>query len=381
DRGDERIADAAALLLVNPDPAREHGIDAGPLIAAAGGRFGRFQDVTPGVSGEEVLPGRRLTLRPMEMRILTARSAAAEQAAAAPKAKGRAAKGQARKRTDERESERRLHALAASRVAIEKVSPELDGGRFPVKRIVGDVLTVEADIFSDGHDKIAAALFYREAGAAEWHETPMTHFDNDRWRGHLPLTRNGRYEYQIGAWRDLFATWRDEVTKKHAAGQSLTLELIEGRHLLEAAATQATAKPDAFASALADLDDAGKDDGRVLSVLMSEELRSLMARHGPRTNLTRHTVVYEVFADRMAARFSAWYEMFPRSQSGDPERHGTFDDVIRKLPYVRDMGFDVLYFTPIHPIGKKNRKGRNNSLTAQPGDPGSPYAIGSEDGG
>ncbi|MFN4088721.1 MAG: maltotransferase domain-containing protein, partial [Alphaproteobacteria bacterium] len=215
DRADSRIATDATLLVINPDPAREHGCEVGPLVAAMGGRFGSFDETTPGSAGGAFAPGDVLTLRPMEARLLHARAAEApaEPATDAPA-----------------RAEERLHALAADRIAIEKVTPEIDGGRFPVKRVVGDALTVEADIFGDGHERIAASVRYREADRPTWREAPMVHVDNDRWRARLPLTRNARYEYVVQAWRDLFASWREEVSKKRDAGVGVALELIEGRH-------------------------------------------------------------------------------------------------------------------------------------------------------
>ncbi|MGD9511310.1 MAG: alpha-1,4-glucan--maltose-1-phosphate maltosyltransferase, partial [Geminicoccaceae bacterium] len=269
-----------------------------------------------------------------------------------------------------------------NRVAIEKVAPELDGGRFPVKRVVGDVLTVEADIFGDGHERLAAVVKYRCAADDRWSEVPMRLVDNDRWAGDLPLTRNIRYRYTVEAWRDLFESWRVEVGKKHDAGVPIGLELIEGRNLLESAIQNAQGEDrTALRELLTELDGRKDDHGWQLAIMLGETVRALMRRCAPRTDLSRYGRELEVVVDRTAAAFAAWYELFPRSMSDDPHRHGTFEDVIRKLPYVRDMGFDVLYFPPIHPIGRKNRKGRNNSLTAGPDDPGSPYAIGSELGG
>ena len=277
-----------------------------------------------------------------------------------------------------------LKQLAESRVAIEGVWPEIDGGRFPVKRVVGDVMTVEADIFADGHDKIDAALLYKTASEAEWRETPMAFFDNDRWRGAFKLKENTAYLYTVIAWRDLFASWRDEVTKKRAAGQSVSLEITEGKLLIEKSAAESKRGSTADRTALNDAHrklTATSSEADALELMTSDELASLMKRAGLRTHLTHHPRELKVWADRPRAAYSAWYEMFPRSQSGDVRRHGTFDDVIARLPYVRDLGFDVLYFTPIHPIGKINRKGRNNTLTPGPDDPGSPYAIGSPEGG
>ncbi|MDX6748496.1 maltotransferase domain-containing protein [Geminicoccaceae bacterium 1502E] len=368
DAGSPMAAATASLLLVNGDAAQSDGVEPGGLLTAMGGRFAAMEDVTPAVEPIAFTPEEPLTLEPLGVRIFTSR-------AVVPR-------GRARNDAAARAGEKRLMELAANRVAIEKVTPELDGGRFPVKRIVGDMLTVEADIFADGHDKLAARVRYRARDEREWREAPMRFVDNDRWAGHFPLTRNTRYLYTVEAWRDLFASWRIELAKKHDAGVPITLELGEGLALVKRTAEQAQGEDKAALDALvAELEPRREDEGFLIARLLGEEVRRLMARAGVRTDHSRYGRELEVVVDRTAAAFAAWYELFPRSQSDDPARHGTFDDVIRKLPYVRDMGFDVLYFPPIHPIGRKNRKGRNNSLRAQPGDPGSPYAIGAEEGG
>ena len=280
-------------------------------------------------------------------------------------------------------SEQRLRKLAASRVAIEAVSPEINGGRYVAKAIAGIDLRVEADIFCDGHDKIDAAILYRFVGQSDWTEAPMRFFDNDRWRGEIPITRDVPHEFTIIAWRDLFASWRDEVRKKTDAGQKVSSELIEGRDVIEQAAAgeRATGSDKKALTTLLQSFDAAHDDNTHLQSLLADEVAALYRRAGPRTNLTWYDKTLGIWVDRPKAAFSAWYELMPRSQSGDPKRHGTFDDVITRLPYIRDLGFDVLYMPPIHPIGRINRKGRNNSLTAQADDPGSPYAIGSAEGG
>src|SRR4051812_8320408 len=274
--------------------------------------------------------------------------------------------------------------LAENRIVIEAVSPELDGGRFPAKAAIGDLFTVEADIFADGHDKIDAALLIRRADEEKWHEAPMLHVDNDRWRGAALVDQNTFYRYTLIAWRDLFASWRDEVTKKRAAGVPILLEMAEGQALIEATSADSdrAAGNDraAFETLKVALIEAVDDEERV-GLLMSPATRDLMRRAGVRANLSRYPRELDLWVDRKRAAFSAWYELMPRSMSDDPHRHGTFDDVIAKLPYVQDLGFDVLYFPPIHPIGRTNKKGKNNSLTPRPDDPGSPYAIGSPDGG
>jgi len=303
-----------------------------------------------------------------------------EQVALAARTTGWGAKAEAK--TGEA-PDNRLSALAAERLAIEGVSIEIDGGRFPAKVVAGWPSRIEADIFSDGHDLIDAAFIYREAGTERFHKVPMALVDNDRWRATVTLPHNALYECSFLAWRDLYATWQMDTAKKHAAGVDISLELEEGRRLIEAALAPGGGASREDKATLRDVlkrDKALKADGERFALLGSADVVTTMERAGPRTNLTRYKLL-EVFADREAAAFSAWYEMMPRSQSGDPSRPGTFDDVIARLPYVRDLGFDVLYFTPIHPIGKTNRKGRNNSLTPGPDDPGSPYAIGSEEGG
>jgi starch synthase (maltosyl-transferring) len=368
--GDLPSSDDAAIVLINPATGRAWGADPGPLLGKVGGRISEFEDVTPQLDPTPFEPGHPLTLEPLQLRVFRGRVEAPRRAP------GRLSKAAAQA------SEKRLLELAASRVVIERVEPELDGGRHAIKRVVGDVVAVEADIFCDGHDKIAAAIKYRPQEERDWREAPMTFLDNDRWGGQFPVTRNTRYVYTIEAWRDLFESWRAEVMKKHDAGLDVGLELIEGRELLERNYEQAKgADKSALRALLDELDALRNDQGSLLHRMLSEEVRTLMERAGIRTNASRYERELEVFVDRPTAKFAAWYELFPRSQSGDPNRHGTFDDVIRRLPYVRDMGFDVLYFTPIHPIGRTNRKGRNNTLTPGPDDPGSPYAIGSAEGG
>lgn len=366
DAGTALAAEEAALIVFNPGFSHADGVDLGPLLTAAGGRIAAFADATPGVPPRPFVAGTPLTLDPLGVRIFIGRVASnGAGEVAAPEA-----------------ARARLDQLATNRVAIEKVTPELDGGRFAIKRIVGEMLTVEADIFVDGHDRLAAVVKYRAHADKEWSEVPMRLVDNDRWAGSLPLTRNARYRYTVEAWRDVFASWRIEVSKKHDAGVPVGLELIEGRKLLARTAEAASGEDaERLRGLLVRLEERSADHGWQLAVMLGEELRELMSRVGLRVDRSRYERELEVVVGRTAAAFAAWYELFPRSMSDDPQRHGTFDDVIAKLPYVRDMGFDVLYFPPIHPIGRKNRKGRNNSLTAGPDDPGSPYAIGAAEGG
>jgi starch synthase (maltosyl-transferring) len=270
-------------------------------------------------------------------------------------------------------------AAAAPRLVIDNIAPSLGEG-LVLKRLVGEMLTIEADIFSDGHETLCAVVLWRPVGARNWQEAEMRPLGNDRWQGSIPLAGMGRHVFTIEAWRDLFGSWCEAAEKKHGAGLSLTLELQEGRALLQQAIPGAGAKDAAALRLVADRV-AASDESTALSLLLSEEVRTIMARSAERTQATRYAPVQTVMADRREASFASWYEMFPRSQAGEAGRHGTFDDVIAQLPAIRDMGFDVLYFPPIHPIGRTNRKGRNNALTAAADDPGSPYATGGVEGG
>jgi starch synthase (maltosyl-transferring) len=267
-------------------------------------------------------------------------------------------------------------------IVIEHVRPVVDDGGYPVKRIVGEALTVSADIFKEGHDLLAARIRYRARGEADWREAPLLPVDNDGWAGAFPLEANTRYRYTVEAWTDTFGSWAEEMRRRIAGGQAdLASELLEGTGMLRRA-REAAHGPDAAALGRA-LDRLGASPARDarLDVLLDGDLRQIMARVAPRPDLTRHDRELEVVVDRPEAAFAAWYELFPRSQSRVPGRHGTFDDCIDRLPEIRRMGFDVVYLPPIHPIGRTARKGPDNALVAGPGDPGSPWAIGSPEGG
>ena len=264
-------------------------------------------------------------------------------------------------------------------VIIEGVSPELDCGRYPVKREIGDRLEVGADIFRDGHDVIAAVVKHREKGKRKWAETPMDVANPglDRWSASFELPRNARYEYTIEAWPDHFESWRREVSKKVEAGQNVELELLEGRNLVEETAERSG---EARLAALLKEFDAASSYGARLKLLLSEEAQTVMYRTADRSTSTVYKTL-EVTVDRVAARYGAWYEMFHRSQGTEPGRGATFREAEERLPEIAGLGFDVIYLLPIHPIGTTHRKGKDNALTAGPEDPGSPYAIGSEEGG
>ncbi|HSH22095.1 MAG TPA: alpha-1,4-glucan--maltose-1-phosphate maltosyltransferase [Candidatus Caenarcaniphilales bacterium] len=268
-----------------------------------------------------------------------------------------------------------LPGAGRQRVVIENVSPQVDGGRFPVKRVVGDELTVEVDAFVDGHDEIRVVLRWcaedrRANSAAAWHETEMEPLGNDRWRGSFPLDKVGRYAYTVCGWIDHFRTWRRDLAKRLDAGQDVAIDMQIGAELLRRAAARAEAV-------------GAHEDARRISEsrTVDDAVAEVVERYPDRAYQTSHERELEVVVDRERGRFSSWYELFPRSASPDPERHGTFADVIARLPYVAQLGFDVLYLPPIHPIGRQFRKGPNNVTTAGPGDPGVPWAIGGPEGG
>ncbi len=261
------------------------------------------------------------------------------------------------------------------RVIIEAVEPIIDGGRYPVKRIIGDTLTVSCDLFADGHDEVAAVVRHRSVGSKSWHEAPMRMLVNDRWEGQFTLTSIGRHEFQIVAWIDRFATWVHQLEKRLAAGQDVRVDLQIGAMLVGEAARHASGAD----AAVLHVAEAALMAGDIDTAFASE-IHSLVAIHLPRRFATE-SEAYPITVERERARFSAWYELFPRSTADEPGRHGTFRDVIKRLPYIAELGFDVLYLPPIHPIGYTFRKGKNNSLTAGPNDPGSPWAIGNADGG
>ncbi len=266
-------------------------------------------------------------------------------------------------------------AAAGGGFHIEDVYPLIDGGRFAVKRIVGERVEVWADIYRDGHDVAAASLVWRREQDREWRREPMTHHGNDRWSGSFVPDAPGRYVYAIEAWTDEFATWRHGFELKQKAGVDLNLDAIEGAGML----TKAQCGGPAATAIIVRQCENYLRTGDV-APLLTAELNDAMAESQLRPDLTR-SPLFPFVADRPRARTGAWYEMVPRSQGVNVGQHGTFKDCIARLPDVAAMGFDVVYLTPIHPIGHTNRKGRNNAVTAAVGDPGSPYAIGAAEGG
>ncbi|WP_256091684.1 alpha-1,4-glucan--maltose-1-phosphate maltosyltransferase [Candidatus Thiosymbion oneisti] len=271
-----------------------------------------------------------------------------------------------------------------NRVQISRVQPEIEGGRYPIKRIVDDVIEITADIVADGHNALAAVLRYKEETQSEWSETPLEHDINDRWQAQLRVDRLGRWQYTVEAWIDDFASWQRDLKKRVNAAQDVAVELLIGLDLVKQAATRAStvekADQDAFSRCIEAIGNQ-QNIAEAIKVALSDELADLMRRHPDRQYATRYKAILQVIVDPKQAQFSAWYEVFPRSCSPHPGEHGNFNDLIGRLPYIADMGFDVLYLPPIHPIGTTHRKGKNNTPVCEPDDVGSPWAIGAAEGG
>src|SRR3954466_4779177 len=267
------------------------------------------------------------------------------------------------------------------RVIVEAVEPQVDCGRFAVKRAVGEEVIVQADVHADGHDVVGAVVLFRRAGEERWRESPMRALDNDRMQGSFRVDALGRYEYTVEAWVDRFASWQRDLSKKAGAGQDVSIELIEGAEQIQAAIDRSPGPAaDARGATVRALKSSGDLAPRIAAAL-SDDVAAFMAARPDRSQATQYDRILTVTVERERARFSAWYEMFPRSAGTDPARSATFAEATSLLPYVAAMGFDVLYLPPIHPIGRSFRKGRNNALAAEPGDPGSPWGIGAAEGG
>ncbi|NTV63413.1 MAG: DUF3416 domain-containing protein, partial [Oscillochloris sp.] len=262
------------------------------------------------------------------------------------------------------------------RVILERVQPEVDAGRYPIKRTPDEPVIVEVDAFADGHDVLSCVVRYRKEGAGAWAESPMEPLINDRWRGSFTVGEVGRYQYTVLGWVDHFKTWVHQLHRRVDAGQDIKVDLMIGADLVADAAAHTTGEVSARLRGYADALRAGDQNAA-----FAASLADLMTTYAPRRYATTYERELTVVVDPTLARFSSWYEIFPRSASPFPGRHGTFRDVINRLPYVAELGFDVLYLTPIHPIGHTFRKGKDNTPSAQPGEPGSPYAIGSDQGG
>jgi starch synthase (maltosyl-transferring) len=272
--------------------------------------------------------------------------------------------------------------MSKVRVVIENIAPQVDCGRFPAKRVIGETVSVEADVFADGHDAVAAALLYRHESAAEWLSVPMTPCGNDRWQGRFVVKLLGKYLFTVSAWVDHLESWRRGLMKKAEVELATDLDLQQGasiaREMADRAPEVEARRLREWANAIADF---ARDREERVALAQSEELQELARKHVDPEIVLRHAPPYEVRVDREKARFSTWYEMFPRSAALQPGNHGTFKDVVTLLPYVASMGFDVLYLPPIHPIGLTERKGPNNVTRSGDNDPGSPWAIGGAEGG
>ena len=267
-----------------------------------------------------------------------------------------------------------------ARAVIEGVAPAIDAGRFPIKRVVGDAVEVEADCFADGHDTLACRLRWRRDDEAEWQEAPMAALGNDRWRGVFTVATPGRYRYTVTAWVDHFLSWRHDFPRR-ADPEDIRVAAKVGAALIEATAARATGEDRQYLAAWGQRLRTTQELAAVRAEAMDEGLASVAVRYPDRSLATTHPSEFPLVVDRARARFGAWYEMFPRSCSAEPGAHGTLRDCEARLGYVAKMGFDVLYLPPIHPIGRERRKGRNNALEVMPEDVGSPWAIGAAEGG
>ncbi|CAH2897790.1 MAG: Alpha-amylase (EC [uncultured Paraburkholderia sp.] len=375
DQPDLRDANEAVLIAINPELGAPVRVDPARFLAGVPGNFTRFVALdAPGRASPAALTP--FTLAPGAVRLFQA--VTEKPICLAPPIDKANSKRSGRKTV--------LEAINAPRVAIESVMPSVDNGRFAAKRSVGERAEISAAIFAEGHDKIAAAVLWRAADENTWHEVlmaPAQPAGLDIWKARIPLERMGRHEFTVIAWRDDFASLVEHVEKKLKAGQTVEIELDEAAHLFALVLAEVETAEGADKAPLEHIVTQFKkaDDETKLKLLLDPATAKAMtaARHRP--FLSRDPVTYKIDAERTAAHFASWYEIFPRSMSDDESRHGTFADVTKKLPRIRDIGFDVLYFPPIHPIGMTNRKGRNNTLNAQPGDVGSPYAIGAAEGG
>jgi starch synthase (maltosyl-transferring) len=347
----------AVLTLINPDLVRPKSIDftIDPLPPVAGAAFGNavYLDHPDDPKGD---------LMPGEVRILTLERLSAVHVDP-PTASAQIAE-----------------ALDAPRIVIDAVTPNVDNARFVAKRVAGETITVTADVFTDGHGVIDADLLWKAADEVDWRRTPLLRGENDQWKGTFTPARVGRHWFTIEAWLDEFGGLCKDIEAKQRAKVDFDLELKEAHHLIAKAAKTSKSELEAGLTQL--LKQLSKSDStESASILLGTETRDLMRLAHMRPFLTRYETTLPVDVERPQAGFSSWYELFPRSTAREAGRHGTFKDVIAQLPRIKAMGFDVLYLPPVHPIGKTNRKGRNNSLTATSEDPGSPYAIGAADGG
>ncbi|MGI4745429.1 MAG: alpha-1,4-glucan--maltose-1-phosphate maltosyltransferase [Janthinobacterium lividum] len=359
---DSRTSRDATLLVLNTHSDRTVSWDPALVLPATGGAFSPFaplEGTDPSAEHDKLVPGRILTLAPGAL--YAYRATRLGNGTPLPL-----------------DSDFAVRAGHWPRLALEAPTPAVDGGLFPVKRTAGELVEVEIDVIGDGHDVLAVSLQWQgpaEALSETWRETPMRLLGNDRWQASFPLETRGMHVYRIEAWRDVWGTFHHELAAKHNAGVPTSLEILEGIGHIRDAAARGHTNLDAVLSTLDD-----EDENTRRTILLSDGVALLMHEADARP-FSIMSAPIPVDAERTGAGFASWYEVFPRSMADDPTRHGTFSDVERHLPRVRAMGFDVLYFPPIHPIGSTNRKGPNNTLTPGPQDVGSPYAVGAADGG
>ncbi|RUA07356.1 MAG: alpha-1,4-glucan--maltose-1-phosphate maltosyltransferase, partial [Flavobacteriia bacterium] len=270
--------------------------------------------------------------------------------------------------------------LNQKRVVIDYVSPVLNGGEFPIKRVVNEVVNVEAHVFGDGHDLIGTSVLFKHKSARTWNEIRMKPGFNDEWFASFYVEKQGYYEYKIEGWIDHALTWQHGIKRKIENQQKVTSELLEGVKFIEAIYKRLSADDKAYLDHLKKIFRNKNFYDIAISEAVSDRLYHLFYNF-PDKKLVNSTKIYKIYVDRLKARFSTWYEFFPRSASEKEGVHGTFKDCERLLPRVAEMGFDTLYFPPVHPIGEVNRKGKNNSTNIVSGDVGSPWGIGSKLGG
>jgi starch synthase (maltosyl-transferring) len=266
-------------------------------------------------------------------------------------------------------------------ILIEAISPCVDGGRYATKGIIGEPCVVEADVFRDGHGLVGAVVKWRRKGDDKFFESPMVPVGNDRFRGSFPLTENGVYQFTVEAWTDRFGSWRADFEKKVDAGHDIELDLKDGLLIIEEAAERATGLDLGMLTEAIVRLHSPITAREALATVSTEAVRDAMTRLDQREDAATYEPLLKVFAHRPKARFSTWYELFPRSEGDDPKRGASLREAERRLPKLAAMGFDVVYLPPVHPIGITNRKGRNDTERAVPDDPGSPWAIGGPSGG
>ena len=276
--------------------------------------------------------------------------------------------------------ERAVSDAGRCRVFIENVRPCVDAGRYPVKRVVDERVVVQADVYADGHDVLAGRVLFRREGEASWRIAPLEHAGNDRWLGVFRVTDLGRWEFTVEGWVDSFATWREHLRRKVEVGQDVAVDLMVGASLVRAAAGRASGELAVELEAAAAAVEGNVSQAERVAAALETALSKAMDQVPDLSHRTRFERELPVLVEPALAQFSAWYEFFPRS-AGKPGQHGTFRDASRFLPYVAELGFDIVYLPPVHPIGRTHRKGADNSLEVKPDDPGSPWAIGAAEGG